>query len=344
MSGALEIWCVTPSSSGGWGPITSMASLAGQLLDARVRFTHPDREYGRLRRAASLLPGRRHGDRALLLIAAAPGDLLTLVDPAVLAGRFGRVGAWVIDSFWAERTPRFARGRRHGIDHLWVTDAELVDGYQRSTGTSCEWLPWGTDALGAVRTTHPAKEVDVLRLGRQPATWDDDETNRATLSSHGLSYQGRLPLADDGPQNQSAVQRQLARAKVVLASGSLASPSDYSHPTRDYISARFTDAVAAGTRIAGVRPRCAAAELIPDEAWVDLEATDRESDARVLAAAVTEHSEQRADRLRAAALESLDWRHRFAVIAERLELESGTLDHELTELRGFGAAAGRGRE
>ena len=239
MTPDLEIWCVTPSSSGGWGPITSMADLAGRLLDAPVRFIHPARDYGYVRRALSLAPGRRAGQRSLLLIAAAPGDLLTLADPRVLAGQFRTVGVWIIDSFWAQRLPRFVLSRRHGIDQIWITDQELLAFYRGASATRCDWLPWGTDALAAVQADHAARSVDVLRLGRQPALWDDDASNASALAVHGLRYQGRFDLTDDGSANQVEVRRQLDRAKVVLASGSLASPSDYSHPTRDYISARL---------------------------------------------------------------------------------------------------------
>ena len=70
---------MTPSSSGGWGPITALARLAGRVLEAPVRFVHPEREYSNLRKAVSLLPGRRAGHRALLLIAA---WLMSRVRPA----------------------------------------------------------------------------------------------------------------------------------------------------------------------------------------------------------------------------------------------------------------------
>lgn len=338
MSAALEIWCVTPSSSGGWGPITALARLAGRLLEAPVRFVHPEREYSNLRKAVSLLPGRRAGHRALLLIAAQPGDLLALADARVLVGRYRTIGAWIIDSFWAERLPRFMRSGRHGIDQLWITDKELLGHYRDTTGTRCEWLPWGTDVLAAVRSAHPPRSVDVLRLGRQPALWDDDAANASALAEHGLTYQGRFELADDGEDNQAAVRHQLDRAKVVLASGSLASRSDYSHPTRDYISARFTDAVASGTRIAGSRPQCAAADLIPDEAWIDLELVDRGSDAARIADAVAQHDEARADRLRRAALIGLDWRHRLHAVARRLDTDTGLLQRELDEVRTLAAS------
>lgn len=325
-----EVWCVTPSASGGWAPITALAELTGRVWGSTPRFIHPTAPYGRVRKSLSLLPRRRRGGRSLLLIAAQPGDLLALARPEVLAGRFDQVGAWIIDSFWDERIPLFARRRPH-FDALWVTDAELTDTYTRATGVRSGWLSWGTDALRAP-TRAADSAVDVLRLGRQPAAWDDDRANRDALAEHGLSYQGRFPVLADAAASQAAVMRQLARSRAVLASSSLASPSDYSHPSRDYISARFTDAVACGTRIAGTRPRCRAADLIPPQAWIELPPAPPTEGARVLAAALASDDSGTAQTLRRSALEHLDWRHRLAVVTRDLDVDAPLLTTELAEI------------
>lgn len=312
--------------------MTALASLAGRLLDAPVQFIHPSKPYTRLQKALSLTPRRTSTHApALLLIAAQPGDLLTIARPDVIAGRFSTVGAWIFDSFWSDLIPRFARVR-HNIDHVWVTDAELVDEYARAMGTSTAWLPWGTDALALAGAPQPPRTVDVLRLGRQPAVWDDDASNEAALRVLGLSYAGRFPLLDDGRTNQQAVMSRLRRAKVVLASGSLASPSAYSHPSRDYISARFTDSAAAGTLIAGSRPRCAAADLIADEAFIDISVSSREEAMPAIAEAVRADTTERRRRVQAAALDRLDWRHRVQTIGHDLGLTTDTLDAELAAL------------
>lgn len=76
-----EVWCVTPSASGGWAPITALAELTGRVWDSTPRFIHPTAPYGRTRKALALLPRRRRNGRSLLLIAAQPGDLLALARP-----------------------------------------------------------------------------------------------------------------------------------------------------------------------------------------------------------------------------------------------------------------------
>lgn len=326
MNSALAVWCVTPHSSGGWGPVTALGELAGQVFGTTTRFIHPQREYGRLRKAASLMPRPSFRDRALLLIAAHPGDLLSLTSPAAALGGFDRVGVWIIDSFWDERIPLFARKTR-AIDHVWITDGELVDRYRSAMRIPCEWLPWGTDALAAQPI--PDKSVDVLRLGRQPNAWEDDDLNRAAVQSVGLSYQGRFPMSPRGSKSYREVLDQLRRAKVVLGSSSLDSPTDYRHPTRDYISARFTDAVACGARIAGSRPQCMAADELPEEAWVPIDIRSRSRGAAELREAILQHDPQRSARLAKHALQRLDWRHRLRKIADGLKVSAPELDAQL---------------
>lgn len=329
----LDIVCVTPSSSGGWGPVTNMAGLAGTVFGTEPQFIYPVRAYGRLRKATSLIPQRRSGDRALLLIASHPGDLLMLARLGMVLGQYSRVGAWIFDSFWADRIPLFAR-RKPRIDHVWVTDREFVDQYRDAMGVPVSWLPWGTDALASWKGRHDAtRSVDVLRLGRQPHAWDDDHANERVLRQRSLTYAGRFPDITDGDTNQQHVRTLLNDSKVVLASGNRASPGPYTHPSAEYISGRFTDALAAGTVIAGQRPRCAAADLFPEEAWVNMSVGSREDALDVLQESVQRYSPARAVRLRKHALAEFDWRHRLRDIATVFDVASPVLDSELAAVK-----------
>ncbi|MGA4507731.1 hypothetical protein ACQB6R_01700 [Propionibacteriaceae bacterium G1746] len=321
---------MTPASSGGWGPVTALAHLVARLWETTLVEIHPTRDYGVPTKLASMLPRLRGRRGPLLVIAAHPGDLLALADARVLLGRFDQVGAWVIDSFWDERIPRFARERRT-IDRVWVTDAELVERYASAMRVPAGWAPWGSDALGWPGSS--GRDVDVLRLGRQPQAWGDDDANRALFAERGLSYQGTFTGSQtDGLVNQREVVRQLSRAKVVLASSNLASPSDYTHPTRDYITARFTDAVTCGTRIAGQLPQVQAASLIPAAARVEIDVSSREAGINAIATAVAAWTEGASQRLHSHALAELDWRHRIREISEALDVTTPTLTAELAAL------------
>lgn len=325
-----QVWCVTPSAGGGWQPVVALAELVARLWETTPTFLHPTRDYTVARKVLSLTP-RVRGNRApLLIIAAHPGDLLSLADGRVLLGRFSRVGAWIIDSFWDDRIPLFAR-MAHTIDHAFITDAELVDRYAEVMKTPCAWAPWGSDVL-AVRGRLPiARDIDVLRLGRQPAAWEDDATNQHMLAEHGLSYQGRFPAAP-GATNQPQVRDYLLRSKVVLASSNLASPATYTHPTRDYITARFTDAVACGTLIAGQPPRCLAADLLPAQGMIAMDITSREAGVAYLQQAVEDWAPMASAALHAHALTHLDWRHRIWDISREFGVDTPSLAKELSRL------------
>ena len=141
-----QVWCVTPSASGGWQPVVALAELVARIWETTPTFLHPPRNYTIGRKLLSTVPRLRGQRPPLLIIAAHPGDLLSLAEPRTLLGRFSQVGAWIIDSFWDERIPLFAR-MGFFIDHVWITDAELVDHYADVMKVPCGWAPWGSDAL-----------------------------------------------------------------------------------------------------------------------------------------------------------------------------------------------------
>lgn len=310
--------------------MVALAELVARLWETTPTFIHPDRDYTVARKVLSVVPRLKGNRPPLLIIAAHPGDLLSLADPTILLGRFSSVGAWIIDSFWDERIPFFARLGRT-IDHVWVTDAELVDRYADVMKVPCGWAPWGSDVLGVNGMLRPGRDIDVLRLGRQPAVWEDDKENMRVLADHGLTYRGRFAAAPGGA-NQHLVRDHLLRSKIVLASGNLASPSSYTHPTRDYITARFADAVACGALIAGQPPTCKAAELIPESAKLVIEVASHDAGMHQLKAAVGAWTPAAARAIHARALTSVDWRHRIRQISGALNVSTATLTDELASL------------
>ncbi|MSS44857.1 hypothetical protein FYJ43_02045 [Cutibacterium sp. WCA-380-WT-3A] len=274
---------------------------------------------------------RRRGKDPLLVICANPGDLLCLARSEILAGRYGTIHGWVIDSFWDQLLPRFAR-QGHILDHLWITDGELIDDYQARVNVPVSWAPWGTDALRWAKITPKDRDIDVLRLGRQPEAWQDDDISRKALKAAGLSFQGKFPGQPDSASNQAIVTSYLLRSKIVLASGNKASPTYYTHPDREYISARFTDAAACGTQIAGVPPNCQAAKLLPEEGFIRMPVSSQEEGIPILTDAVKSWTPELAPRLQAHALTHLDWRHRIADISKSMRISTSTLDREIAEL------------
>ena len=280
---------------------------------------------------ASRVP-RRRGPLTTIVVAPQPVHLYALLDGAHWSPGDGRTAGWVIDSFLTERIPAVARRGGH-LDHLFVADGEVVQEWAGATGVPTSWLPWGSDVLGR-GSGASARPVDVQRIGRQPPGWDDDADVAERLGRTGLSYGPRPPFVADVDGNQSAVMAAMAAAKLTLSFTNRVSPAAYTHPTREYLTGRWVDAVASGATVAGVAPRCAATErLLWDGATLDLGGTDLADGVRALAEGVGSWTPAQARRNHRMALERVDWRWRFAELVEMLHLEAPALDGELDLLR-----------
>ena len=314
----------------GWDPVTLMARLAADLLGAQYVEISADREVSKVKGATGLLP-RRRGRGACLVIAPQPVHLGMLLRRDYWQYGYDAVAGWVIDSFLDDRIPRLARGRGH-FDHLFVTDGELVDDWQRHTRTPTSWLPWGADVLG-VGPLREERPVDLQRVGRQPQTWDDDDANAAAAADAGLTYRGRPGFAGNPVESQQILTHALSRAKFALAFSNRHSPAAYTHPTREYLTARWTTALAAGASVAGIAPRCrATAELLWEGALVEFASVDRREGLERLAAELAAWTPRRALVNRAEALRRLDWRWRFREIAGVLGRPAPALDANLAML------------
>lgn len=314
----------------GWGPIDELAGLASRLLRARL-ITMDDRgEVATIRKLAGQLPRRRSGSRALLVLASNPARLASMSRRAQWLPGYATTAAWVIDSFWTDRISRMARHRGH-LDHLFITDPGLQDEWTEATGAEVRWAPWGTDTL-AVPSVPRARPVDVVRIGRQPTAWDDDDRTRAAAESLGLSFAGRPPFHPDPTRNQASVRSSLHQAKFVLAFSNLVSPAVYTHPTRDYLTGRWTDALGAGATVAGRAPLAAGRTLWPG-ATVEIDPTDLHLGMEQLRTAVDAWNDSTPSLQHERARAHLDWRWRLKDIADTMQLtDLEDLDRELSQL------------
>ncbi|PIE23461.1 MAG: GTPase [Planctomycetota bacterium] len=306
-----------------------MARLAGKLLGANYLEFDGTQPYTKWAALKGSWP-RRRGKHKALVIAAQPGDLNRLSERlGWLRGYEFSVG-WVIDSFWEDRIPRVAKGH---FDQLFITDGDLTDSWEKRTGTSTAWLPWGAEAL---RQPELAQErpVDLQRLGRQPGAWDDDDRATAAAVKQGMTYRGRPPYSDSLEEGQRMLRATLVQAKYVLAFSNRVGNADYTHKRHEYVTGRWTQALAAGACVAGLSPRCRATrELLWPEGLLELSGIDLESGIAEVAAAAQTWTPEVAVQNRQKALERLDWRHRFAELASALEWSAPRLQAELDEIR-----------
>jgi len=326
--------CIADADAKGWSPIRHLVDLASRLLGARV-ITVTGSEPSLLTKLAAIVRGSRQrgADREVcLLVCASPGDLLKVLNLADWYSQFGVIAAWIIDSFWVEHIPFFARFSR-SFSHFFVTSFDDVPRWQRLTGVRTTWLPWGTDAF-ELGSGAAARAWDILRMGRQPQEWDDDVSNMAAARSLNLSYQGRIPEDTvSALGNQKRVMHAYGNAKYLIAFSNAVNPGNQTHPTREYLTGRWVDALAGGATVAGIAPRGAdASRLLWDGATLELGTLDRSQGLQMIAAAARSWTPASAARNHWMALQQLDWRWRLETLADILSVGTPTLRDELARL------------
>lgn len=312
-----------------WHVITVMVRLLARLTEAELVVERGEDVRGRARRYAGLLP-RRHGSEPLVVIAPEPVDLNAVLHVQAWTVGYGPVVGWVIDSWWDDRIPACAK--RGLYDIIYVSEKESIAPWHAATGADVRWMPQGTNALD---WGSPAgdRTVTLQRVGRQPASWDDDAANGVAFRGLGLVYRGRPDFREGAEEGMEALLATLAKARFSLAFSNLHDPHPYTHPTREYVTGRWTDSLAAGTVVAGMAPECATVkELFWPEALVDLGSVERDRGLELLVDAERRWTPDVAALNHLMALRRLDWRWRIQQLASDLNLETPTLTSEMERL------------
>jgi hypothetical protein len=314
----------------GYHCVYYMARLAAQLLNAQLIVVR-HRNIALIRTLMCILPRSDHGVHCLL-ICPSPVDLSAILQITNWRRKYRVLIAWVFDSFWPEYIPRFAHWTRV-FDQVCVTEQEDLDTWRRMMHTPVEWLPWGSDVL-RLGSDNPSRHFDLLRFGRQPSEWADDSTNSSQCDSRGLIFQGRPPELEDATDSELSLMNFLGKTKFTLAFSNLVNPNPQTHPVREYLTGRWTDALAAGAVVAGVPPRSGTVRsLLWPEALLDLGTVNQGEGLEVITNAVRDWTPARARLNYLRSLERLDWRWRFKRLTEFLGIHSDQLDKELTDLR-----------
>ncbi len=336
MGSPIEIVYANPVTSG-YHCMYHMAQLAAELLDGDL-IVLETRPRTTIEQLSALFPRSRRGV-SCLFICPAPGRLDDLLLIEGWRNRYSRLVAWVFDSFWTNHVSRLMRLARV-FDHVFVTEPEDVDQWRRMVRVPVDWLPWGSDVL-RLGSREPKRHIDLLRFGRQPETWDNDQSSEIRCRSLGLAFQGRPPVLSDATESHSSLMRCLGQAKLTLAFSNRVSPSGATHPHREYITGRWTDALSAGAVVAGIPPKSESIrQLIWPDALLNLDTVEQREGLEMIADAVDHWVPETAERNYLRSLERLDWRWRFKKIAEVLNLDSPRLDEELAGLKEVLAADG----
>jgi len=327
--GSADVIFVHPGGRG-WGPVEVLARLAAQYLPGmylRLDAASWRWKYLRLPR----IRGRRRSNHACIVIAPRPSHLTSILSPGVLQSGYDRILGWVIDSFWDDRIPMVAKRGRY-YDHIFVTESADVLPWQRKVQASVSVLPWGADVL-SVEFRATDKDLDLLRVGRQPPAWQDDERTAVVAKACGLTFAGRPPVSPVDVDSMIPLRAALQRAKYVLAFSNRVSPGSYTHPTKEYLTGRFTDILGHGAVVAGALPRSSAVEdLLWPESTIEIDPSSIDGGMKVIAAAVDAWSPKLAHANYRQALRRLDWRHRLKVLCQACEVQSEPLMRDLEEI------------
>jgi hypothetical protein len=315
----------------GWGPINHMVRVAAEAFGAHLVVIDRERRPTTLQQLSAIFSHSR-GAESCLVVAPDPYDITFFLLVDGWRTRFRSMAAWIIDSFWTNRLPWLSRHARL-FDHLFVTTEEDVPHWQRTTRTPTSHLPWGTDAL-RLGSAKPDRNLDLLRVGRQPPDWEDDRMTARACRGLGIRFSGRPTYRSSAVDAQPALMTKYAESRYVLAFSNAVNATSYTHPTREYLTGRWVDALACGAVVAGVAPATPdASRLLWPGATLDLGGVSRDEGLRVVAGALRDWSPERARVNHRNALERLDWRWRFEEIASVLGESPPQLRAELDEIR-----------
>lgn len=329
----MDVLLVLPGGRG-WGPIQRLATLAAMAFEGQLIQVSAQELPGRGAKIRMLMPApTRSGGGELLVIAPIPEHLNVILQSG-LRGRYRRTIGWVIDSFWHERIPRVV-STRGWFTRLYVTDASDHKPWSERSAVPVGVLPWGSDVLNA-GVSWSGKAIDLLRMGRQPDSWDDDDRTQVLLQQRNSSlvFAGRPPFGQDDQETYHFALEAYGRAKVVLAFSNTVHSATYTHPEREYVTGRWTDAIASGCLVAGVVPDTEAAALVvPKIARITVSPNDLNAGLNQIVAALGEYTKERYLHIRRHAAEYVDWHHRFVAICKDLNIPvSANLTLQLANL------------
>jgi hypothetical protein len=313
----------------GWAPISYMVTLAAELLEAELLILDKGLpSFWKRLEAIYLSRQKTNRDESCLLICPDPTCLLSLLLIDDWRSRFKFVAAWIIDSFWLDWIPTVVK-RSQLFDHLFVTTEEDIPEWNRVMQTPTTWLPWGTDVLRC-GGKDSERAWDLLRVGRQPPEWEDDLLTKQACFERNLQFHGRPKFFDDAIQDQKMLMQLYRQTKFLLAFSNAVNRASYTHPSREYITARWVDALAGGAVVAGIPPRESSIDrLFWEGATLNLGSICQENGLEIIAAAANDWKPEQAERNYQQALARLDWRWRFAVIADMFQESPKRLNAEL---------------
>lgn len=314
----------------GWHTVVKMVDLAARLFGGEFHSLPPYRPSLLDKVKLRALRAPRDSSAVSIFVVRHPGDIALLAGLPDFFYRRQRRALWIIESHQTTWLPH--RRVLDQFDTVVFTQRYDAPFYERLLGKRALWLGSGSDvlALGSAASDRP---IDVQRIGRQPDAWDDDERTRIACEARGLQFCGRPPFIQSPEEQQrTLLTDHYGRAKYCVAHSNLVSPAVNTHPTKEYLTARWTDALAAGSIVAGVPPWSDIDLIDWPGALLPFDRIDLEHNVAALAEAVATWDPVQPLRNHLHALQRLDWRWRFEQLAGHLDLDPAPLRVELAQL------------
>jgi len=244
------------SPHAGWVAIDELADLLVHYFDAELLSPAPaaTRWTDRLRR-------HRHqrfealdsaGGDVLVVVATHPGDLSLIQSIPKCRERFGKIYAWVTDSY------HHAGYRREAAtyDAITVTAKEDVDYPRERFGVSVHQLYQGADCLTWVPTQERNRDIDIIAFGRTPPSYQEYLSTRFHAPESPYLYL-HSPLGHlAGPtvhRERGMLMKLLQRTRISLAFHLLIEPQG-DRPRSMMVTSRWLESLLSGCLVAGKRP------------------------------------------------------------------------------------------
>jgi hypothetical protein len=323
----------------GWVAIDELADLLVRYFDAELLSPHPAPKSwaGHLlrRRRARYLPLQCVGGDVLLVVAHSPADLDLIEAIPDCRRKFGRIHAWVTDSYF-----QAGFGQATALyDSITVTAHEDLAFPREKFGIEVHQLYQGADCLTWAPRREGLREIDLMGFGRMPPSYHARfmQMFHAPESPHLYLHS---PLGNvTGPSvrlERGMLFKLLHRTRVSLAFNLYVEPQG-DRPRSMMVTSRWLESLLSGCIVAGKRPvsRMADDMLFWPGATVELSDDPRRAGEEVLDLLSRDEglAAQRRSNIRHALLHH-DWRDRIRRMCQLFGLPvPAALDEDLGRVR-----------
>ncbi len=277
----------------------------------------------------SALPPRSAGNLVRLYMANRPSELsAAIADPDFDKPAKFRI-AWIFESFWTDEIPKLCLS---AFDLIILTQSSDVPMYREAGARDILVLPWGADVLrlGAGNSHRP---VDGIALGDQPKNLLPEAEFKKEAVDLGIRY-ANAPSAELTVPQYFGV---LSGTKYVTLFSNLVSQRGGGHPTKEYFTGLWANALASGASIIGIAPHSdrSFSDMLWEGAVIDVGSPDRDKFQSELRRAIANWSKDQPRRNYLRSLERLDWRWRIKTLCEHLATDADALKSQIDEIQEF---------